>query len=42
MKKTLTSICIAAGLLFSTSVGVNAADVHYKDVKKTDNFYNSV
>lgn len=42
VKKTLTSICIAAGLLFSTSVGVNAADVHYKDVKKTDNFYNSV
>ncbi|MDM5334963.1 S-layer homology domain-containing protein [Ureibacillus composti] len=42
--KTLATIGLAGGILLS-SVGTgtaSASGVHYKDVKKSDNFYNSV
>jgi len=43
MKKTLLSVGLAAGLLFTSIGGASAATtVHYKDVKPGDNFYKSV
>lgn len=42
MRKTIAFISIALGLMFATGMNVNAATVHYKDVKESDNFYPSV
>lgn len=42
MKKTLLSLGVAAGVLFSSVGGASAATVHYKDVKSTDNYYHAV
>jgi len=41
--KTLATIGLAGGIALSSVVGnASAAQVHYKDVNKNDNFYNSV
>lgn len=40
--KKLATVGLATGLLFSSMGGASAANVHYKDVKTTDNFYNAV
>lgn len=42
MRKMIASISIALGLMFAIGTNVNAATVHYKDVKESDNFYPSV
>jgi hypothetical protein len=40
--KTLSTAGLAATLLFSSISAVSASGVHYKDVRKSDNFYESV
>lgn len=42
MRKMIASISIALGLTFASVMNVYAANVHYKDVKESDNFYPSV
>lgn len=42
MKKTLLSVSLAVGLLFTGGSGASAATVHYKDVKPGDNYYKAV
>ncbi|MBM7608498.1 hypothetical protein JOD29_001743 [Lysinibacillus composti] len=42
ISKAITTVGLASAMLLSSVGGAAAAEVHYKDVKKTDNFYNSV
>lgn len=42
MRKAIASTIIALGLTFVAGMNANAANVHYKDVKESDNFYPSV
>lgn len=42
LTKTLSIVGLATAVLFSSMGGASAAAVHYKDVNKADNFYNSV
>lgn len=42
MTKKLATVGLATGLLLSSVGGAQAANVHYKDVKNSDNFYNAV
>lgn len=40
--KTLATLGVVGGLLFSSVGDASAANVHYKDVKKTSNYYSAV
>ena len=40
--ETLATLGVIGGLLFYSVGGVSAANVHYKDVKKTSNYYSAV
>ena len=42
MKKTLLSVSLAVGLLFTGVSGASAETVHYKDIKPGDNYYKAV